>query len=255
MKIEGKVFIVSGGASGLGRASAEKLLACGASVVLLDLPSSKGEAVAAAMGKAAFLPGDVTDEASVQAAVELAKEKFGRLDGAISCAGTGAAMKTVSKGVAHDFGVFKRVVDINLNGCFNVLRLVAAHCVNNEPDAESGERGVIINTASIAAYEGQMGQVAYAASKGGIVAMTLAAARDLARDGVRVNSIAPGLFDTPLLGMLPAEVKDQLGKQIPFPPRLGDPKDFAHLVAAMVENAMINGETIRIDGALRMPPR
>ena len=255
MELLDKVFLISGGGSGLGEASARRLVAGGAKVVLADVNENAGAQVAADLGEAArFLPTDVTDEAAVGGAIALAQEAFGGLHGAVNCAGVGDPGKVVGKGGAHSLALFEKVIRINLIGTFNVLRLVAEAAVTNEPDA-GGERGVIINTASIAAYDGQIGQAAYASSKGGIVALTLPAARELARHGVRVVTIAPGIFDTPLLAGLPEKARLSLGEQVPFPSRLGQPEEYAALVEHIVRNAMLNGEVIRLDGALRMAPR
>ncbi|XP_068190041.1 3-hydroxyacyl-CoA dehydrogenase type-2 isoform X2 [Antennarius striatus] len=250
------VGLVSGGASGLGRATVERLVQSGASAVILDLPSSEGATLAASLGdRCAFAPADVTSEAEVLSAVSLAQEKFGKLDLAINCAGIAVAVKTYNfnKKIPHSLEDFQRVINVNIAGTFNVIRLAAGAMVNNQPDAD-GHRGCIINTASVAAFDGQVGQAAYSASKGGIVGMTLPIARDLAPMGIRVVTIAPGLFATPLLTVLPEKVRIFLGKQVPFPPRLGDPAEFAHLVTSLAENPMINGEVIRLDGALRMQP-
>ncbi len=253
---EGTGALVAGGASGLGEATARALAATGASVVIADLNAEKGEALAAELGaKASFVEADVTDEAGVAAAVERAKEAGGGgLRVSVCCAGIGWAERVAHKGGPHDLGLFSNVVKVNLIGSFNVLRLAAAAMSENEPD-EEGERGVCVNTASIAAFDGQIGQIAYAASKGGIVGMTLPAARDMAARGVRVVTIAPGLFDTPLLAALPEDARDSLGAGIPFPSRLGRPEEYAQLVEQIVANRMLNGETIRLDGALRMPPK
>src|SRR5436190_17985407 len=255
MRIEGSGALVAGGASGLGAATARALHDAGAAVVLCDLNAEKGEMLAAELGeRARFVAANVTDADAVEAAVAAAAEADGGLRISVCCAGIGWAQRTASKDGPHDLQVFSNVVDVNLIGTFNVLRLAAAAMNANEPDG-GGERGVCINTASIAAFDGQIGQVAYAASKGGIVGLTLPAARDLASRGVRVMTIAPGTFDTPLLGALPPEAREALGAQIPFPSRLGDPSEFAALAAHIVTNPMLNGETIRLDGALRMPPR
>ncbi|EDO44410.1 predicted protein [Nematostella vectensis] len=247
--------LVTGGASGLGRATAARLVRNGARVVIADLPSSDGNNVAKELGKnCAFAPTDVTSEADVRQAIAVANEKFGPLNAAVNCAGIGIAVKTLSKtGEAHALDLFEKVLKVNTTGSFNVIRLVAEQMIKNEP-TEGGERGVITNTASVAAFDGQMGQAAYSASKGGIVGMTLPIARDLARNGIRVNTIAPGLFLTPLLESLPEKVRIALAKTVPFPPRLGHPDEYAHLVQSVMENPMMNGETIRIDGALRMQP-
>jgi 3-hydroxyacyl-CoA dehydrogenase / 3-hydroxy-2-methylbutyryl-CoA dehydrogenase len=255
MEVEGAGALVAGGASGLGAATARALAAGGASVVLADLNAEKGEALAAELGPAAsFVECDVTDEAAVGAAVERAAAGAGGLRISVCCAGIGWAERVAHKGGPHNLEFFSNVVKVNLIGSFNVLRLAAAAMSGNEPDAE-GERGVCVNTASIAAFDGQIGQVAYAASKGGIVGMTLPAARDMASRGVRVVTIAPGLFDTPLLAALPEEAREALGAGIPFPSRLGRPEEYARLVGQIVANPMLNGETIRLDGALRMPPK
>jgi NAD(P)-dependent dehydrogenase (short-subunit alcohol dehydrogenase family) len=245
--------LVAGGASGLGAATARALAEAGASVVIADLNAEKGEALAAEIG-AVFLAADVTDAEAVGAAVERAAGANGGLRVSVCCAGVGWAERVAHKGGPHNLEYFSNVVKVNLIGSFNVLRLAAAAMSENEPDAE-GERGLCVNTASIAAYDGQIGQVAYAASKGGIVGMTLPAARDMASRGVRVMTIAPGLFDTPLLAALPEEARESLGAGIPFPSRLGSPEEYARLVMEIVANPMLNGETIRLDGALRMPPK
>src|SRR4051794_20175458 len=255
MRIEGSGALVAGGASGLGAATARRLHAAGATVVICDLNAEKGEALAAELGeRARFAAANVTDADAVQAAVESAAEADGGLRISVCCAGIGWAQRTASKNGAHDLELFSNVVTVNLIGTFNLLRLAAAAMNANEPDA-GGERGVCINTASIAAFDGQIGQVAYSASKGGIVGLTLPAARDLASRGIRVVTIAPGTFDTPLLGALPEAARAELGRQIPFPSQLGEPDEFAALACHVVTNPMLNGETIRLDGALRMPPR
>ncbi|MCE3556241.1 3-hydroxyacyl-CoA dehydrogenase [Pseudonocardia sp. RS11V-5] len=253
MDITGQVALVTGGASGLGLATAETLLDAGASVVIVDLPSSQGAEIAEKLGdKVAFVAADVTDEAQVTAALDKAAE-LGTLRVAVNCAGIGNAIKTVGKQGAFPLDAFTKVVTVNLIGTFNVIRLAAERMVQNEP--VDGERGVIINTASVAAFEGQIGQAAYSASKGGVVGMTLPIARDLASAQVRVNTIAPGLFETPLLGGLPEEAKESLGKQVPHPARLGKPSEYGLLAAHIVANPMLNGEVIRLDGAIRMAPR
>jgi 3-hydroxyacyl-CoA dehydrogenase / 3-hydroxy-2-methylbutyryl-CoA dehydrogenase len=254
MRIEGSSALVAGGASGLGAATARRLHGGGARVVIADLNAEKGEALAGELGEGAtFASADVTDEEAVRAAVETATDR-GDLRISVCCAGIGWAARTADRRGPHDLEIFSNVVKVNLIGTFNVLRLAAAAMNENEPD-EGGERGVCVNTSSDAAFEGQIGQVAYAASKGGIVGMTLPAARDLASRGIRVMTIAPGLFDTPLLGALPTEQRGELGRQAPFPARLGTPEEYAQLVEQIVENPMLNGETIRLDGALRMAPR
>jgi 3-hydroxyacyl-CoA dehydrogenase / 3-hydroxy-2-methylbutyryl-CoA dehydrogenase len=249
MRIEGAGALVVGGASGLGAATARRLAAGGADVTIADLNAEKGEALAAELG-ARFVRCDVTDAEQVEAAVAAA----GGLRVSVCCAGVGWAEKTAGRRGPHSFEPFRTVIDVNLVGTFNVLRFAAAAMLGNEPDGE-GERGVCINTASIAAYDGQIGQLAYSASKGGIVGMTLPAARDLAQSGIRVVTIAPGLFDTPLLAGLPEEARVALGEQVPHPHRLGRPDEYGALAAHIVENPMLNGEVIRLDGALRMPPR
>jgi NAD(P)-dependent dehydrogenase (short-subunit alcohol dehydrogenase family) len=249
MRIEGAGALVAGGASGLGAATARRLAAGGARVTIADVNEDAGTALAAELD-AGFARCDVTDEAQVRAAVEAA----GELRISLCCAGIGWAERTAGRRGPHSFDPFATVIRVNLVGTFNVLRLAAAAMLANEPDGE-GERGVCINTASIAAYDGQIGQIAYSASKGGIVGMTLPAARDLASSGIRVVTIAPGLFDTPLLAGLPDEARVALGEQVPHPHRLGRPSEYGQLAAHIVENPMLNGEVIRLDGALRMPPR
>jgi NAD(P)-dependent dehydrogenase (short-subunit alcohol dehydrogenase family) len=255
MKIAGSVALVTGGASGLGEATVRALVAGGGKAAILDRPQSAGAALAEALGKAAiFIPADVTSEAEVTAAVQRAVETFGTVHVAVNCAGVGAAMRTVTKQGPMPLEIFTKVIEINLIGTFNVIRLAAAQMIKNQPNDE-GERGVLINTASAAAFDGQIGQAAYSASKGGIVGMTLPIARDLASLGIRAVTIAPGTFDTPMLAMMPEPQRQALAAQIPFPSRLGRPSEFAALACHIVENAMLNGETIRLDGALRMPPK
>ncbi len=256
MQTQGTVALVTGGASGLGRATAEKLASAGMKIVILDRPNSPGAEVVKALGEAnaVFSPGDVTSEELVQQAVDLAVSRFGGLHVAVNCAGTGIGTKTLSKQGAHPLDAFKRIIDINLVGTFNVIRLAAAAMANNTPN-EDGERGVIVNTASVAAFDGQVGQAAYSASKGGVVGMTLPIARDLASYGIRICTIAPGLFDTPLLGGLDETIRKSLGAQVSFPSRLGRPSEYGQLALHIVENAMLNGEVIRLDGAIRMAPR
>jgi NAD(P)-dependent dehydrogenase (short-subunit alcohol dehydrogenase family) len=255
MKVDGASALVAGGASGLGAATARALHQGGASVVIGDLNAEKGEALVEELGeRARFVETNVTDAEQVQAAVDAAAEAEGGLRISVCCAGIGWAQRTASKDGPHDLQLFSNVVQVNLIGTFNALRLAAAAMNANDPD-EGGERGVCVNTASIAAFDGQIGQVAYSASKGGIVGLTLPAARDMASRGIRVVTIAPGLFDTPLLGALPQEARDALGATMPFPSRLGEPDEYAALVGHIVENQMLNGETIRLDGALRMAPR
>jgi NAD(P)-dependent dehydrogenase (short-subunit alcohol dehydrogenase family) len=255
MRTEGVGAIVAGGASGLGEATARALHERGADVTIADLNAEKGEALAGELGdRTAFVPCDVTNEEQVAAAVEQAAKATGGLRVSVCCAGVGWAERTASKRGPHQLLPFETVLRVNLIGTFNVLRYAASAMNENDAD-DGGERGVCINTASIAAFDGQIGQIAYSASKGGIVGMTLPAARDLASRGIRVLTIAPGTFDTPLLGALPEEAREELGQAIPFPARLGDPAEFAALAVHIVENPMLNGETIRLDGALRMPPK
>ena len=253
MEIRDAVAVITGGASGLGLATAKALLEEGAKVVILDLPSSKGEEVAAELGdRVRFAPADVTDEEGVAKAFDIA-ESMGPVRIVVNCAGTGDAIRVLGKSGVYPLSKFARIVNINLVGTFNVLRLGAERMVNNDPVGE--ERGVIINTASVAAFDGQIGQAAYSASKGGVVGMTLPIARDLSSLGIRVCTIAPGLFLTPMMMGLSAEAQKSLGAQVPFPSRLGDPKEYAQLAMSIVENHMLNGETIRLDGAIRMAPR
>ena len=247
--------VVTGGASGLGRATAERLLAAGAAVALLDRPASPGADIAKTMGqRATFTPADVTNAEEVSAALQTAGERLGGVNVLVNCAGIGTAMKTFGRSGPAKLEEFTRVVQVNLIGTFNCIRLAAALMAKNAPGAD-GERGVVINTASVAAFDGQIGQAAYSASKGGIVGMTLPIARDLAELGIRVVTIAPGIFDTPLLATLPDPVRVSLGKQVPFPSRLGRPPEFAALARHIVENEMLNGETIRLDGGIRMAAR
>jgi 3-hydroxyacyl-CoA dehydrogenase/3-hydroxy-2-methylbutyryl-CoA dehydrogenase len=255
VELTGAVALVAGGASGLGAATARELTARGARVAVVDIDGEKAEALAGELGGDAIAArADVTDEVEVEAAVSAAAEAFGELRLAVSCAGIGWAERTVGKEGPANLQPFETVVRVNLIGTYNVLRLAAAAMAGNEPGAE-GERGAVVMTASAAAYDGQIGQTAYAASKGGVVSLTLPAARDLARQGIRVCTIAPGLFDTPLLAALPEEARAKLAEQIPFPSRLGRPEEYAALACHIAENPMLNGETIRLDGALRMPPR
>ena len=255
MEISNKVALITGGASGLGLATAETLLDAGAKIMLLDLNEDNAKSAVEKLGSnASYVIANVTDESSVQSAVDKTVEVFGGLHVVVNCAGIGSASKTVGKNGAHPLDYFKTVVDINLNGTFNVLRLAAVAMANNEPN-EDGECGVIINTASVAAFDGQIGQAAYSASKGGVVGMTLPIARDLARMGIRINTIAPGIFDTPLMGMAPDAVRNPLIEMTQFPKRLGIPSEYAALAKHMVENPFLNGETIRLDGAIRMQPK
>jgi NAD(P)-dependent dehydrogenase (short-subunit alcohol dehydrogenase family) len=255
MQIAGKTFLVSGGSSGLGAACVRMLSGGGGNVVIADVNVQEGEKLAAELGaRVRFARTDVTDEASVGAAVTLACQSFGGLHGSIQCAGIALAERVLGKTGPHPLDKFSRVIQINLIGTFNVVRLAAEAMSKNEP-APSGERGVIISTASVAAFDGQIGQAAYAASKGGVVGMTLPMARDLARHGIRVMAIAPGIFDTPLLAGLPEAARQSLSQQVPFPPRLGRPDEFAALSRHIIENEMLNGEVIRLDGAIRMAPK
>jgi len=253
MRYEGQVAVVTGGASGLGEATARALAGAGMRVALFDLNAEAGEALAAELG-GAFHAVDVTDAAAVGAALDAVGEG-GTIRVAVNCAGIAPGAKTVSRGAAHDPDLFAKTIAVNLIGTFNVASQAAARMVAAEPVGPDGERGVIVNTASVAAFEGQVGQVAYAASKGGVAGMTLPMARDLADKGVRVMAIAPGLFLTPMLKGLPQEVQDSLGQQVPFPSRLGDPSEYAALALHIVENPMMNGTVIRLDGAIRMAPR
>jgi len=253
MQIADSVFIVTGGASGLGEGAARLLAARGARVVVADVDAARGPGVAGEIG-GRFAQCDVTREQDAQRAVEEARSSFGALHGLVNCAGIAIGAKTLGRDGPHPLAAFTKVVTVNLIGTFNMIRLAAAAMVGGTPNAE-GERGVIVNTASVAAFDGQIGQAAYAASKGGIAALTLPVARDLSRDGIRVVTIAPGIFETPLLQGLSKEVQESLGRQVPFPPRLGRPSEFAALVAHIVENVMLNGEVIRLDGAIRMAPK
>jgi NAD(P)-dependent dehydrogenase (short-subunit alcohol dehydrogenase family) len=252
MQIKNTVFLVTGGASGLGAATAQMAAANGAKVVIADLQADLGEKLAREIG-GKYVKCDVTSEADGKAAVAAAMG-LGGLHVLVNCAGIGVAERTIGKDAPHDLARFTRVISINLIGTFNMIRLAAFEMAKAVPNA-SGERGVIINTASVAAFDGQIGQAAYSASKGGVVGMTLPIARDLSRNGIRVVTIAPGLFLTPMLLGLPKEAQDSLGKQVPFPPRLGKPEEYAQLARSIVENEMLNGETIRLDGAIRMAPK
>lgn len=255
MEIAGSTFFVTGGGSGLGAASARLLADSGASVLLADVNDEAGEQTAGDIGeRARFVHTDVTDEESTQKALEEAVNAFGGLGGLINCAGVGPAEKVVGKRGVHSLESFTKAVGINLIGTFNTIRLASAMMMENEPD-DAGERGVIVNTASVAAFDGQIGQAAYSASKGGVAAMTLPIARELAESGIRVMTIAPGIFDTPMLAALPEAARESLGGQVPFPSRLGRPEEYARLVAHIVENQMLNGEVIRLDGSIRMAPR
>jgi NAD(P)-dependent dehydrogenase (short-subunit alcohol dehydrogenase family) len=255
MRISDTVYLISGGASGLGAATARLLVENRAKVILADINPDAGQELAKALGDGArFVPTDVTDETSVANAVTQARSAFGGLNGAVACAGIGTAERVVGRSGPHSLMAFTRTIAVNLIGTFNLIRLAAAQMQHNAPDP-GGERGVIVMTASVAAYDGQIGQAAYAASKGGIVSMTLPIARELARYGIRVMSIAPGIFDTPLLASLPEDARKSLGQQVPFPSRLGRPGEFAALVQHIIENQMLNGEVIRLDGGLRMAPK
>lgn len=254
MKISESVFLVTGGASGLGKATARRFVSQGGSVVLCDVNESDGKSVEEGLGpRARFARVDVRDEGDVRRAVELAVTDFGALHGAVNCAGIVAGSRTVGRDGPHDLELFRRVIEINLVGTFNVIRLAANAMAANEP--VNGERGVIVNTASVAAYDGQIGQAAYSASKGGVVGMTLPIARDLSKLGIRVVSIAPGVFETPMVAGMSDEVRTSLEQQVPFPPRLGDPDDYAFLAQHIMENGYLNGEVVRLDGAIRMGPR
>jgi NAD(P)-dependent dehydrogenase (short-subunit alcohol dehydrogenase family) len=256
MQFNGATFLITGGASGLGAACARTFVRAGARVVIADLNAAAGEALAEELGpQARFVSTDVTDEASVSRAVAVAANEFGPLRGAINCAGVAIAERVIGREGPHALDSFARVIGINLIGTFNVIRLAAAALTQNEPLDPSGERGVIINTASVAAFDGQIGQAAYSASKGGVAAMTLPIARELARSGIRVVTIAPGIFDTPMLAGLPEAARASLGQQVPFPSRLGRPDEYAALARHIVENEMLNGEVIRLDGAIRMAAR
>lgn len=255
MEIQGKSAIVTGGASGLGAATVRRLHSLGARVAIADLNRDMGDYLAQELGeRALFVETDVSDEGSMERAVQQAAGRHGGIHILVCCAGIAIAEKVVGKEKPHDLARFNRVIQVNLLGTFNALRLAAVSMVQNQP-AEDGERGVIVTTASVAAFEGQIGQGAYSASKGGIVGLTLPAARELARYGIRVVSIAPGIMDTPLLAALPEAARESLGRQVPFPSRLGRPQEYAALVQHIIENVLINGETIRLDGALRMAPR
>lgn len=255
MLVNGQTFLVTGGSSGLGAACVRLLVAAGANVVIADVNDEIGKGLAAELGKQTrFAKTDVTSEASVQTAVETAVNEFNSLQGVINCAGVAVAAKVFGRSGPHDLAAFNKVIQVNLVGTFNVIRLAVTAMVQGRPN-EMGERGVIINTASVAAFEGQIGQVAYSASKGGVVAMTLPLARELARHGIRVVTIAPGIFDTPMMAGLPEAARQSLGQQIPFPPRLGRPEEYAALVQHIIENPMLNGEVIRLDGAIRMAPK
>src|SRR5258708_14775187 len=257
MQLQGTTFLVPGGGPGWGAGCGRTFAAAGANVVIADLNAETGERMAAEVGeRARFVLTDVTSEEGVQKAVDAAREAFGGLQGAINCAGVGIAERVIGRDAPHWLAHFAKVIEINLIGTFNVIRLASATIAQQEPQpSTTGERGVIINTASVAAFDGQIGQAAYSASKGGVVGMTLPIARELARFGIRVVTIAPGIFDTPMLAGLPEPARQSLGDQVPFPPRLGRPDEYAALARHIVENEMLNGEVIRLDGAIRMAPR
>lgn len=256
MNLSNSVFIVTGGASGLGEASVRRLVSGGARCIVADLQAERGNALASELGADAvrFCQTDVTNDEQTQAAVDMAVKEFGGLHGAINCAGVGAPAKVLGKDGPLPSAKFMQIININLLGTFNMIRL-AAHAMSQQEPNEGGERGVIINTASVAAYDGQIGQPAYAASKAGIVGMTLPIAREFARSGIRVMTIAPGLFLTPMMQQLPEAAQQSLGAQVPFPSRLGTPDEYAQLAQQIIENPMLNGETIRLDGAIRMAPK
>jgi Cu2+-exporting ATPase len=255
MQLKDHTFLVTGGSSGLGAACVRTIAASGGNVVIADVNRTQGESLSAELGsRVRFMATDVTDEASTQAAIQAATTSFRGLHGLVNCAGIGLADKVVGKSGPHNLAAFNKVIQINLVGTFNALRL-AAVVMSQAPASPAGERGVIVNTASVAAFDGQIGQAAYSASKGGIVAMALPIARELARFGIRVMTIAPGIFDTPLLAALPEPARQSLGQQVPFPSRLGRPDEFAALVKHIIENEMLNGEVIRLDGAMRMAPK
>ena len=255
MNVAGSVFMVTGGGSGLGAAVAERLVAGGASVFIADINAEGGQNVAARLGsEVGFIRTDVTSEDDGRAAVDAAVQRFGKLHGLVNCAGIAPGEKVLGRDGPHRLESFARAIAINLIGTFNMIRLAAEAMARNEPDAD-GNRGVIVNTASVAAFDGQIGQAAYAASKGGVAAMTLPIARELARHGIRVATIAPGIFETPMMAGLPEDVQDSLGKSVPYPSRLGRPQEYAAMVQHIVENDYLNGEVIRLDGALRMAPR
>lgn len=255
MDIKNVVAVVTGGASGLGAAAVEMLIAKGAKCVIADLNEEKGKEFAATFGdNATFVKCDVTKTPENEAAIKTAIEKFGKINVLVNAAGVGSASKVIGKDGPTNLDWFKMVIDINLTGTFDPTRLAAWEMSKNDPN-EDLERGVIVNVASVAAFDGQMGQASYSASKGGVVAMTLPIARDLSRNGIRVNTIVPGIFDTPMMALLPQAARDSLGAQVPFPTRMGKPTEFAHMVCAIVENAYLNAESIRLDGAIRMAPK
>ncbi len=256
MKIANSHIIITGGASGLGKACVREVVARGGNAVIFDVNADNGEALVAELGEQAmFVSVDVTSEESVQAGVDAAIAKYGPIHGLVNCAGTGDAGRTVGRNGPYPLDKFQRIINLNLVGTFNVLRLVAAQMQNNDGDGEDGERGAIVNVASVAAMDGQIGQVAYSASKGGVVGMTLPIARDFSKLRIRINTICPGVFMTDLMMMAPQETIDGLVANAQFPPRLGDPAEFANMALGLIENTYINGETIRLDAAMRMPPR
>ena len=257
MELNGNTFLITGGGSGLGAACARTFSAAGANVLIVDVNPETGERTASDLGaQARFVKADVTDEQSVQAAIDVARESFGNVRGAINCAGVAIAERVLGKERPHSLAAFSRVITVNLIGTFNVIRLVGAAIALEQPlPGTSGERGVIINTASVAAFDGQIGQAAYSASKGGVAALTLPVAREFARLGIRVMTIAPGIFDTPMMAGLPEQARQSLAQQVPFPSRLGRPDEYAALSRHIAENEMLNGEVIRLDGAIRMAPR
>lgn len=255
MQINGNTFLITGGSSGLGGACVQFLAQAGANVVIADLNAEVGVPLAQSLGdNVRFVATNVTSEADVQTAVSVASAEFGGLHGVINCAGVAIAAKILGRDGVHELGAFNKVIQVNVIGTFNVIRLATAVMINNVPNAD-GERGVVINTASVSAYDGQIGQAAYAASKGAIVSMTLPIAREMARYGIRVMTIAPGIFDTPMMAGLPEKARQSLGAQVPFPSRLGNPTEYAALAQHIIENPMLNGESIRLDGAIRMTPK
>lgn len=255
MDFKNCVVAVTGGASGLGEATVKNIVAHGGKALMMDVNDEKGTQLAEALGdQVLYVNTNVVEEADVRSALDQAVEKFGKITAVVNCAGIGGSQKTYGKNGPFDLALFTKIIQVNLIGTFNVIRLAAEKITENEPN-EQGERGVIVNTASAAAFEGQMGQAAYSASKGGVVGMTLPIARDLSSLGIRVVTIAPGLFETPMLGRAPEHVKQALSAMVPFPQRLGQPNEFAHLVQSIIENPMLNGEVIRLDGALRMQPK
>ena len=255
MQIHGRVFMVTGGGSGLGAATAKALLDRGGRILVADINEQAGEKPASdTKDGVLFARTDVTDEGSIEAAIDAARNTFGGLHGLVNCAGVAPAIKLIGRKGVHPLGSFAKAVQINLTGTFNAIRLASEAMVENEPD-EGGERGVILNTASVAAFDGQIGQAAYSASKGGVVGMTLPIARELAQHGIRVMTIAPGIFETPMLAGLPEDAQESLGRQVPFPSRLGRPREYAALVEHIMENQMLNGEVVRLDGAIRMQPK